>query len=159
MTEDRARSLEQLWLDEGPRLQQWLGNHVSPETAEDMTAEAFYRLAMESGDTATDRHLWRIATTRLTNHLKAETRVPELLPLHEGRAGSARSFPTADVAVFRADFTRALRSLPKEERDAFAAIELRGLTQREAADLLGVSQPTIARRLDRASTLLREELS
>lgn len=64
----------------------------------------------------------------------------------------------ADVE-FRSDFDRALRALPAEERDALILTDLRGLNQREAADVLETSQPTVHRRAETARTFISQEVS
>ena len=51
-----------------------------------------------------------------------------------------------------------LRVLGQEERDAFILTELRGLTEREAADVLDSSQPTVHRRAEAARNYIRREL-
>jgi RNA polymerase sigma-70 factor (ECF subfamily) len=53
----------------------------------------------------------------------------------------------------------AIDSLPAEERDAFDLVRIQGLTQAEAAEVLGVATRTIKRRLDRGLRLLTERLS
>ncbi len=51
-----------------------------------------------------------------------------------------------------------LRQLDAEARDAFILTELRGLTEREAAGVLDMSQPTVHRRAEAARNYIREEL-
>jgi len=63
------------------------------------------------------------------------------------------------MPFFEGDFDQAVRDLPEEERDAYILTELRGLSQVAAADVLGVSQPTMSRRLDAARDFIREEIS
>jgi RNA polymerase sigma-70 factor (ECF subfamily) len=65
---------------------------------------------------------------------------------------------TIEDVRFHADFDRAVRVLPEPERDAFILTDLRGLTQREAADVLDTSQMTTQRRAERARQTIREEI-
>jgi RNA polymerase sigma factor (sigma-70 family) len=51
-----------------------------------------------------------------------------------------------------------LHRLDAQARDAFILTELRGLTEREAADVLDTSQPTVHRRAEAARNYIREEL-
>ncbi|MDE2101492.1 MAG: hypothetical protein KGL39_29875 [Patescibacteria group bacterium] len=51
-----------------------------------------------------------------------------------------------------------LRVLGQDERDAFILTELRGLTEREAANVLDSSQPTVHRRAEAARNYIRREL-
>ena len=49
-------------------------------------------------------------------------------------------------------------ALPADEREAFDLVRLQGMTQVEAAGVLGVTPRTVARRLDRSLVLLTERL-
>jgi len=52
----------------------------------------------------------------------------------------------------------AIEELPDEEREAFNLVRIQGLSQPEAADILGVSPKTVQRRLNRGVMLLSERL-
>jgi RNA polymerase sigma factor (sigma-70 family) len=54
---------------------------------------------------------------------------------------------------------RAIDELPEDEREAFDLVRIQGLTQAEAAQLLGVSAVTVKRRLSRGLRLLAERLA
>ena len=49
-------------------------------------------------------------------------------------------------------------ALPVDEREAFDLVKIQGMTQAEAAEVLGVSPKTVKRRLDRSLRLLTEQL-
>ena len=53
----------------------------------------------------------------------------------------------------------AIDSLPEDEREAFCLVRVQGMTQTEAAKLLGVSVATVKRRLNRGLRLLTEALA
>jgi RNA polymerase sigma-70 factor (ECF subfamily) len=53
----------------------------------------------------------------------------------------------------------AIDALPEEEREAFGLVRIQGMTQPEAAELLGVSVATVKRRLNRSIRLLSEKLA
>jgi RNA polymerase sigma-70 factor (ECF subfamily) len=53
----------------------------------------------------------------------------------------------------------AIEDLPAEEREVFDLVRIQGMSQVEAASLLGVSVKTIQRRLNRSLLLLTEALS
>ena len=53
----------------------------------------------------------------------------------------------------------AIENLPEEEREAFDLIRIQNLTQPEAAEILGISQSTLHRRLKNGLLLLTEQLS
>ena len=52
----------------------------------------------------------------------------------------------------------AIDELPEDEREAFGLMHIQGLTQCEAAEVLGVSVRTVQRRLNRSLMLLAKEL-
>jgi RNA polymerase sigma-70 factor (ECF subfamily) len=53
----------------------------------------------------------------------------------------------------------AIDGLPEDEREVFDLVGIQGLTHAEAAGLVGVSEKTIQRRLNRARLLLAERLA
>ena len=52
----------------------------------------------------------------------------------------------------------AIEGLPEGERDAFDLVKVQGVTQTEAAQILGVSAMTVKRRWNRSLQLLAETL-
>ncbi|MCG8435713.1 MAG: sigma-70 family RNA polymerase sigma factor [Gammaproteobacteria bacterium] len=56
------------------------------------------------------------------------------------------------------EFHEAVEKLPEEEREAFSSIWYGGLSQREAADLFGVSERTMIRRMNRARIGIHQAL-
>jgi RNA polymerase sigma factor (sigma-70 family) len=53
----------------------------------------------------------------------------------------------------------AIESLPTDEKDVFELVRIQGLSQPDAASVLGVSPKTIQRRLNRAIMLLSDQLA
>jgi RNA polymerase sigma-70 factor (ECF subfamily) len=53
---------------------------------------------------------------------------------------------------------QAIDALPEEERETFDLVRIQGLTQAEAAEILGVSIRTVRRRLNRSVLLLTQQL-
>jgi RNA polymerase sigma factor (sigma-70 family) len=54
---------------------------------------------------------------------------------------------------------RAIEGLPEPEREAFELVRIQGLTHAETATVVGVSERTVQRRLNRARVLLAEQLA
>jgi RNA polymerase sigma-70 factor (ECF subfamily) len=52
----------------------------------------------------------------------------------------------------------AIENLPEDEREAFDLVRVQGMTQAEAAQVLGVAAVTVKRRLNRGLRLLTEKL-
>src|SRR5262245_29601881 len=82
---------------------------------------------------------------------------------------AAAALPEAGVAAppstgscLTADGRRVLETiegLPEDEREVFDLVGIQGLTHPEAAAVVGVSQKTVQRRLNRARLLLAERLA
>jgi RNA polymerase sigma-70 factor (ECF subfamily) len=53
----------------------------------------------------------------------------------------------------------AIEGLPEDEREVFDLVRIQGLTHAEAARVVGVSEKTVQRRLNRARLLLAEQLA
>jgi RNA polymerase sigma factor (sigma-70 family) len=53
----------------------------------------------------------------------------------------------------------AIESLPEEEKEVFSLVRIQGMTHKEAGDLIGVSEKTIQRRLNRGLVLLTRKLA
>jgi RNA polymerase sigma-70 factor (ECF subfamily) len=53
----------------------------------------------------------------------------------------------------------AIEDLPEDEREVFDLVGIQGLTHAEAASIVGVSEKTVQRRLNRARLLLAERLA
>jgi RNA polymerase sigma-70 factor (ECF subfamily) len=69
--------------------------------------------------------------------------------------------PASSHSALTPDCRRMLESiegLPDEEREAFSLVRIQGLTQAEAAEVLGVSTKTVQRRLNRGLLILAERL-
>jgi RNA polymerase sigma factor (sigma-70 family) len=69
--------------------------------------------------------------------------------------------PSSSASVLTPDGRRMLEAidrLPEEEREVFGLVRVQGLTQTEAAEVLGVSPKTVQRRLNRSLLLLAKEL-
>jgi RNA polymerase sigma factor (sigma-70 family) len=69
--------------------------------------------------------------------------------------------PPSSDSVLTTDGRRmleAIDALPEDEREVFGLVRIQGLTQVEAAGVLGVSAKTVQRRLNRSLLLLAKEL-
>ena len=69
--------------------------------------------------------------------------------------------PASSSSVLTPDgrcIVAAIDHLPPDEREAFDLVRIQGLTQVEAAEVLGVSAKTVQRRLNRSMLLLAKEL-
>jgi len=83
---------------------------------------------------------------------------PAAVELHEGLvpappSSSSRLTPNGRRML------EAIDDLPEEEREAFCLVRIQGMTQSEAAQLLGVAVSTVKRRLERGLRLLTKILA
>jgi RNA polymerase sigma factor (sigma-70 family) len=82
---------------------------------------------------------------------------PVAVELHEGTVPA----PGSSDSVLTPDGRRmleAIDTLPEDEREAFGLVRIQGLTQGQAAEVLGVSGKTVQRRLNRSLLLLAKRL-
>jgi RNA polymerase sigma-70 factor, ECF subfamily len=126
----------------------------SREDAEDLVQETYARvlarprLLRREGDLA---YLLRaLRNTFLAGRRSLRARQPAL-PLEEAQERGRGPEPPgpADVVEQRAVYA-AIAELPPEYRDALVAVDVVGLTYREAARLLKVPEGTVTSRLSRA---------
>jgi RNA polymerase sigma-70 factor (ECF subfamily) len=68
--------------------------------------------------------------------------------------------PPRDGDLFaRGESRTRIEGLPEDEREAFSLVRVQGMSQPDAAAVLGVSTKTIQRRLNRCRLLLAEQLA
>jgi RNA polymerase sigma-70 factor (ECF subfamily) len=83
---------------------------------------------------------------------------PAAVELREGIVPA----PASSVSGLTPDGLRMLEAideLPEDEREVFDLVRIQGMTQAEAAQVLGVSAVTVKRRLNRGLQLLTERLA
>jgi RNA polymerase sigma factor (sigma-70 family) len=76
----------------------------------------------------------------------------------DGGSAPARADEPPETLEAWAHFHEAVEALPRDEREVFSVIWYGEATQKEAAELLGVTERTILRRLVRARLVLHESL-
>lgn len=150
--------LGDLWAEHHEDIEKYICRkfRLNPRDAEEVVAQAAVRLI--NGPDATKDLLRLMALNLAINLVNQRKRRAELdaeiSPLYAGQVHM-----TIEGAMFRADFDRAFRRLPTPEAEAFALIELRGLTVRETAEVTGVPRQTIQRRCEAARNFLKEALA
>ena len=82
---------------------------------------------------------------------------PAAVELREGLVPAPVSSGSGLTAEGRR-MLEAIGGLPEDEREAFDLVRVQGMTQVEAAEVLGVSAVTVKRRLNRGLRLLTERL-
>jgi RNA polymerase sigma factor (sigma-70 family) len=114
---------------------------VRPETVRQFFALANQHMRWELND--------------LARRLDDQTAAAEL------RESSAPAPPSSSGSSLSPNTRRmleAIESLPEDEREAFSLVRIQGMTQSEAAEVLGVSPKTVQRRVHRGLVLLAKKL-
>jgi RNA polymerase sigma-70 factor, ECF subfamily len=150
-------------VDHLPRLYRaaraWTG---SREEAEDLVQETYARVLSRprfirgEGELA---YLLRALRNTLISERRTRARRPVTSPLiEESATGARRSDDPAEAAEIR-EVHDAVAELPQEFRDVLVAVDIAGLSYREAARALGVPQGTLTSRLFRARDRLARRLA
>jgi RNA polymerase sigma-70 factor (ECF subfamily) len=121
-------------------------------TAEDAAQEVFLKvfrsLADFDGRAAFSTWLYRVTRNVCVDMVRRGKRLATPIdPIDLPETGSG---DFADAAATSADLEFAVRTLPPEDRDAFNAVALFGLTYVEAGTVLGVPTGTVKSRVFRA---------
>ncbi len=136
--------------------------HPDPGVVEEVVQDTFVsvwrKAATFSGRGEVAAWLWGIAIRRLVDRLRSRRRIERLRWL-----GRGRDEPSAEDVVLTGieygDLAGALNRLSPELRSVLQATALDGLTNREAAELLGVPIGTVKSRLARARAEMRQSLA
>jgi RNA polymerase sigma-70 factor, ECF subfamily len=155
-----AQQQESTWREHRDRLYRFvLGRVNDPATAEDIVHDVLVR-AYRNRDTLRksgrfESWLYQITRNAIIDYYrgrKPTSPLPENLPELESEQ---RALVQAELASCLVPF---IRSLPGHYRDAVELSEIRGLTQRETAERLGISLSGAKSRVQRARRMLADML-
>ena len=131
-------------------------------TAEDLVHEVFVSLPKAArhfrGDSALRTFLISVAVNHARHHVRAAQRRRRALSAYgESLASESTSDPEHEARrkQLAALLTRALDTLPIEQRVAFVLCEVEERTSREAAEIVGAPEATLRTRLFHAKKKLR----
>src|SRR5215469_4022174 len=134
----------------------------SREEAEDLVQETFERVLRRPRFLRSEDdlgYLLRVLRNTFYSQRRAAGRRPQTVPLPDDvDLIEDRSAPAADSRVESAVLYGAIARLPDDFRDALVAIDVVGLTYREAARALRVREATITTRLHRARQRVAKDL-
>jgi RNA polymerase sigma-70 factor, ECF subfamily len=134
----------------------------SREEAEDLVQETFERVLrrprfLHSEDDL--GYLLRVLRNTFFSHRRTAGRRPQTTPLPDDLdLIEDRTAPPADARLESAELYAAIARLPDDFRDALVAIDVVGLSYREAARALRVREATITTRLHRARQRVARDL-
>lgn len=148
-------------------IRRYIGRRVGLDVAEDLASETFL-IAFDQRETFDPSFggvrpwLYGIATNLIGRHRRAELRRYRALarsgppPDDDGLDERVADRVTAGVTVGR--LAKALARLSGGERDVVLLVAYAGLGYADVASALGIAEGTVASRLSRARTKLRESL-
>jgi RNA polymerase sigma-70 factor (ECF subfamily) len=123
-----------------------------PATAEDAAQEVFLKVFRSLGDfdgrAAFSTWLYRVTRNVCVDMVRRGKRLAT--PIDPVDLPESPSGDFADATATSVDLETAVRTLAPEDRDAFNAVALFGLTYAEAGDVLGVPVGTVKSRVFRA---------
>ena len=127
----------------------WTG---SRDEAEDLVQEMFTHVLARPRLVLGDDLGYLLGALRntLAGRRRAASRRPESVELVEELDGAAPSAADPAEAVENAEVFAAIAELPGDFRDALVAVDVAGLSYKEAAHVLGLPQGTLTSRVFRA---------
>ncbi len=168
-----ALTIESLHREYGDRIRRYLERLVGPNDADDLSQDVFEKAQRATGNFRGDSRvltwLYRIATNVAIDRLRTAGRRVDLERTDDGRdpLESALSDDATHERSLEGDLDRAhmrecilgvVDQLPTSQRAAILLGELRGFSDRELADALGVSLGAAKIRLHRARRALKAAL-
>lgn len=162
---DRAESLLEVFLSVRSMLGRVVGRLVQPRDVEDIVQETFLRCFEASGKTMIERPKSFLVTTARNlaiNHIdRSENRL----------RGRMASFDESTVPLFAHSaeegvqqeerfriLCRALRELPLQCRRAIILKKVYGLSRKEVADYMGITESTVQKHIGKGMMLCAEYL-
>ena len=135
--------------------------NLQPEEMLDAVVERLLK-AMHSVRPQTVRQFFALVNQHMRWELNdVARRLDEQPTVVEVREDLAPAPPASSGSALTPDGRRilsAIDDLPEDEREVFGLLHFQGLTQGEAAEVLGISVRTVQRRLNRSMLLLANEL-
>ena len=160
-------AVEDLWSTFHRRLQAFVEQQVAqPQDAEDIVQDVFLRIHrnLNTLEQANRLESWifQIARNAVIDYYRAAPRRREV-PTGEFEAGALGAVqPEPDVCCTRGELAASLEPfvdrLPEPYREAIQLTELGDLTQKAAADQMGISVSGMKSRVQRARVQIREML-
>jgi RNA polymerase sigma-70 factor (ECF subfamily) len=133
----------------------------SPHLAEDVVQEAYARLLsrprrMRGSDEFP--YLARIVRNVLNDHHRRSRRIELTEPAFEEEVPDEREEHDPEAAVRTREIYDLIADLPDAQREAIAAVDVAGMSYRQAAEALGVPDGTVMSRLARGRARLARTL-
>lgn len=172
-TEALDLSKEHVWRDLEKKLRPFVGRRVPPADVDDVIQDAFLRIQQGLASLREDERigpwLYRVTRSAIVDHLRRSARHPPPVqaPERQDDEWNVQLHPAItsveddqgsverEVASYAALF---VATLPSPYREALTLTELEGLTQKEAAEILGISLSGMKSRVQRGRQKVRAAL-
>jgi RNA polymerase sigma-70 factor (ECF subfamily) len=133
-----------------------LGDRTRMDDAlQEAYVKAYRALPRFRGDASLETWLYRIAYNACLDEVKRTRAVVDLESVRDRAQTSADPLETLSA---RQTLALALAELPPADRVAVLLVDAQGFDYRDAAEVLGIPEGTVASRLNRARTALRQTL-
>lgn len=165
-----ALTIEKLHRDHGDRIRRYLARLVGANDAEDLAQDVFEKaqraMGAFRGDSRVLTWLYRVATNAAIDRLRSAGRRTDRGhagdPLDADSSSEAAEERSLDGEIDRTRMRECIlgvvEQLPASQRAVILLGELRGLSDRETADALGISLGAAKIRLHRARRVLKAAL-
>jgi len=173
-------NFEQIYAAFRPKIQRYLVRMVGEFEAEDLGQEVFVRVSQSlksfRGDSELSTWIYRIATNAAFDRLRSPSfhrtvqkcsagssvETNETEP-EDRNTWTGEKVPLVEQQIYRKEMNGCvldyINTLPEDYRTVLVLSEFEGLSNKEIAEILGVTLNTVKIRLHRARERLKEELS
>ncbi len=157
-------AMQGAWGELTNKLRPFIARRVAPADTDDVLQEVLLRMQRALPDLRDDERFgpwaYRVTRSAIVDHQRARARRVPLLSGVPGEvercAESHDDYPAEEeLATYVSQF---VSMLPSPYREALTLTELEGLTQREAAEMVGLSLSGMKSRVQRGRQLLRGAL-
>ena len=150
----------EMWHEQAPHVLAFARRHVGSEAANDVVAETFMVAWRRWNDVTDPPIAWLLVAARKVIQNRARTArrhraLEERVALLDGVASYAMG--SGDTAISRREALERLAQLDDKHREALLLVSWDGLTNDQAAAVLGIKPATFRRRLSRARAALLQE--
>ncbi len=131
------------------------------EQAEDIVQESYLRLWKNCAEVAMDKakqFLYAVANNLMLDQFKHQKVVMKFQNVQEKRRNEQDPQFLLEEQEFKTKLEAAIAALPEGQREVFLMNRIDKLKYREIAELLGVSQKAVEKRMHKALLFLRQEI-